>query len=153
VRKLIRVEEISDGTLDTILVHPREVFKSAIAARAAAVVLVHNLCVAAHKLCYVERRFMWSRWAQAFIARGFFVVLLVDPSRHDLTVCRRKLAMDCQPHALNLPKVFGFEHLMNKLDPNGSLEMEPAHHANEQGSRSNLGFHPLCRDEDILCRI
>ncbi len=41
-RKLIRVEEISDGTLDTILVHPREVFKSAIAANAAAIVLVHN---------------------------------------------------------------------------------------------------------------
>jgi len=41
-RRLIRVEEISQGTLDTILVHPREVFNSAIAARAAAVVLVHN---------------------------------------------------------------------------------------------------------------
>jgi DNA repair protein RadC len=41
-RKLIRVERISRGTLDTILVHPREVFKSAIAAGAAAVVLVHN---------------------------------------------------------------------------------------------------------------
>src|SRR5208283_1605997 len=41
-RKLIRVAQISDGTLDTILVHPREVFKSAIAANAAAVVLVHN---------------------------------------------------------------------------------------------------------------
>jgi len=41
-RRLIRVEEISQGTLDTILVHPREVFKSAIAARAAALVLVHN---------------------------------------------------------------------------------------------------------------
>src|SRR6202789_2366119 len=40
--RLIRVEEISDGTLDTILVHPREVFKSAIAANAAAIVLVHN---------------------------------------------------------------------------------------------------------------
>jgi DNA repair protein RadC len=40
--KLIRVEEISDGTLDTILVHPREVFKSAIAANAAAIVLAHN---------------------------------------------------------------------------------------------------------------
>jgi DNA repair protein RadC len=40
--KLIRVEEISDGTLDTILVHPREVFKSAISANAAAIVLVHN---------------------------------------------------------------------------------------------------------------
>jgi DNA repair protein RadC len=41
-RKLIRVERISQGTLDTILVHPREVFKFAIAANAAAVVLAHN---------------------------------------------------------------------------------------------------------------
>ena len=41
-RKLIRVEQISQGTLDTILVHPREVFKLAIAANASAVVLVHN---------------------------------------------------------------------------------------------------------------
>jgi DNA repair protein RadC len=41
-RKLIRVEQISHGTLDTLLVHPREVFKSAIASGAAAVVLVHN---------------------------------------------------------------------------------------------------------------
>jgi DNA repair protein RadC len=41
-RKLIRVERISQGTLDTILVHPREVFRAAIAANASAVVLVHN---------------------------------------------------------------------------------------------------------------
>ena len=41
-RRLIRVEEISQGTLDTILVHPREVFRNAIAANAAAIVLVHN---------------------------------------------------------------------------------------------------------------
>ena len=41
-RRLIRIEEISDGTLDTILVHPREVFKSAIAANAAAIILAHN---------------------------------------------------------------------------------------------------------------
>ena len=41
-RKLIRVETISQGTLDTILVHPREVFKSAISANAAAMVLAHN---------------------------------------------------------------------------------------------------------------
>jgi len=41
-KKLIRVEEISEGTLDTILVHPREVFRAAIAANAAAIVLVHN---------------------------------------------------------------------------------------------------------------
>ncbi len=41
-RKLVRVDNISQGTLDTILVHPREVFKPAIAANAAAIVLVHN---------------------------------------------------------------------------------------------------------------
>jgi len=41
-RKLIRVEQISQGTLDTILVHPREVFKSAISASASAIVLAHN---------------------------------------------------------------------------------------------------------------
>jgi len=41
-RKLIRVEEISDGTLDTLLVHPREVFKLAIAGNASAIVLAHN---------------------------------------------------------------------------------------------------------------
>jgi DNA repair protein RadC len=41
-RRLIRVANGPDGTIDTILVHPREVFKSAIAGSAAAVVLVHN---------------------------------------------------------------------------------------------------------------
>jgi DNA repair protein RadC len=41
-RKLMRLERISQGTLDTILVHPREVFKSAVAASASAIVLVHN---------------------------------------------------------------------------------------------------------------
>lgn len=41
-RKLIRIEPISQGTLDTLLVHPREVFKAAITAGAAAIVIVHN---------------------------------------------------------------------------------------------------------------
>src|SRR6266498_737878 len=41
-RRLIRVEHISQGTLDTLLVHPREVFKAAITANAAALILVHN---------------------------------------------------------------------------------------------------------------
>jgi DNA repair protein RadC len=41
-RRLIRVEKLTQGTLDTLLVHPREVFKAAIAANAAALVLVHN---------------------------------------------------------------------------------------------------------------
>ncbi len=41
-RKLIRVEEICQGTLDSILAHPREVFKRAISGNAAAIILVHN---------------------------------------------------------------------------------------------------------------
>src|ERR1035437_7713485 len=41
-KKLIRAEEISHGLLDTILVHPREVFRAAIVANAAGIVLVHN---------------------------------------------------------------------------------------------------------------
>ncbi|MGV3771420.1 MAG: JAB domain-containing protein, partial [Verrucomicrobiales bacterium] len=41
-RKLIRVELIAKGTLDSIVIHPREVFKVAIAANASAIVLVHN---------------------------------------------------------------------------------------------------------------
>ena len=41
-RRLIGVHEITHGTIDTLLVHPREVFKAAIAANAAAVVLLHN---------------------------------------------------------------------------------------------------------------
>ena len=41
-RGLIRAERISQGLLDTILVHPREVFRRAISANAAAIVLAHN---------------------------------------------------------------------------------------------------------------
>lgn len=41
-RRLIRVEEISNGTVDTLLVHAREVFRSAISANASAIVLAHN---------------------------------------------------------------------------------------------------------------
>jgi len=41
-KKLIRMEIISKGLLDTILVHPREVFRAAIVANAAGIVLVHN---------------------------------------------------------------------------------------------------------------
>ena len=75
----------SIGTLDTILVHPREVFRAALIAAAAAVVLMHNLCVAAHKLCYVKCRLMCSDrltalmliWSRAQ-ARGLAVLSRTD---------------------------------------------------------------------------
>ena len=60
-RKRVKGHQLlSIGTMDTILVHPREVFRCAIIAAAAAIVVIHNLCVAAHKLCYVTRRVMCS---------------------------------------------------------------------------------------------
>ena len=40
--RLIKVSEISVGSLDTSIVHPREVFKEAISASAASVIFVHN---------------------------------------------------------------------------------------------------------------
>jgi DNA repair protein RadC len=39
---LIRVAEISIGSLDSSIVHPREVFKEAISASAASAIFVHN---------------------------------------------------------------------------------------------------------------
>jgi DNA repair protein RadC len=39
---LIKVSEISVGSLDTSVVHPREVFKEALAASAASVIFAHN---------------------------------------------------------------------------------------------------------------
>jgi len=41
-RRLIRVVPVSQGTVDTVLTHPREVFRTAIAANASAIILVHN---------------------------------------------------------------------------------------------------------------
>ncbi|MGD9117305.1 MAG: DNA repair protein RadC [Dehalococcoidia bacterium] len=40
--QLIKLAEVSVGSLDTSIVHPREVFKEAISASAAAVILAHN---------------------------------------------------------------------------------------------------------------
>jgi DNA repair protein RadC len=39
---MIGMQVLSQGTLDTLLVHPREVFRAAIAAGAAAIVIAHN---------------------------------------------------------------------------------------------------------------
>jgi hypothetical protein len=61
VRKRVKGHQLlTMGTMDTILVHPREVFRAAIISSAACILLMHNLCVAAHKLCYVKHRVMCS---------------------------------------------------------------------------------------------
>lgn len=40
--QVIAIEEVSVGTLSASIVHPREVFKSAILANASSIILVHN---------------------------------------------------------------------------------------------------------------
>ncbi|HUS36672.1 MAG TPA: DNA repair protein RadC, partial [Verrucomicrobiae bacterium] len=40
--RLIRIENVSQGTVDSILIHPREVFRHAIAANATGIILAHN---------------------------------------------------------------------------------------------------------------
>ncbi|MCP5521860.1 MAG: hypothetical protein H7A46_09975 [Verrucomicrobiales bacterium] len=60
-RRLIRAVHLSTGTLNEVHVHARDVFRAAISANASAVIVVHNLCAAAHKLCYVERPLMCRR--------------------------------------------------------------------------------------------
>ena len=42
IHRVIAYHEVSRGTLDCTLVHPREVFKAALLANAAAIILAHN---------------------------------------------------------------------------------------------------------------
>lgn len=51
---------ITLGTLSSTMCAPREVFRAAVLASAASIIVVHNLCAASHRLCYVARRAMCS---------------------------------------------------------------------------------------------
>ena len=67
VRKRVKGHQlVTIGTMDTMLVHPREVFRAAIVSCASAIVLMHNLCVAAHKLCYVHGGIMCSHRKECY---------------------------------------------------------------------------------------
>jgi DNA repair protein RadC len=59
-QELIKIVSVSQGTLNEALAHPREVFKPVIAFSAYAFIMVHNLCGATHKLCYVQLGAMCS---------------------------------------------------------------------------------------------
>jgi DNA repair protein RadC len=52
--RITSMHQVSEGSLNQSIVHPRETFKAAILANAAAVILAHNLCGAPHKLCNVK---------------------------------------------------------------------------------------------------
>ena len=59
------------GTLDSVLIQPREVYRTAIVRASASVVIAHNLCDEAHRLCYGKRGLMcsardWARRVDSF---------------------------------------------------------------------------------------
>jgi hypothetical protein len=71
---VIGMDIVSVGTLTSSLASGREIFKSAILLNAAAIILSHNLCAAAHKLCYVTVRVMWLRARRtSFVRRHSYV--------------------------------------------------------------------------------
>ena len=46
------------GTLDTVLIQPREVYRAAIVRASASIVIAHNLWADSHRLCYGTRGLM-----------------------------------------------------------------------------------------------
>ena len=56
--RIVCIDRISVGSLNQSIVHPREVFKTSLLSSAAALILIHNLCGAQHKLCNVKLQVM-----------------------------------------------------------------------------------------------
>src|ERR1700722_15330614 len=71
-QQLIKVAAVSQGSANESLAHPREVFKPALVLSAYSFILVHNLCGATHKLCYVENSVMCSLPTNCWYAERFF---------------------------------------------------------------------------------
>ena len=69
-RRVKGFQIVTQGTADTLLVHPREVFRVAILAGAAALILLHCLCAAAHKLCASTMAAAWRLIAGANTSRA-----------------------------------------------------------------------------------
>jgi DNA repair protein RadC len=59
-QRLITMIDVTKGGLNESLAHPRDIFRPVICHSANSFILVHNLCVAPHKLCYVEHQAMCS---------------------------------------------------------------------------------------------
>jgi len=70
-RRIIGHNLVALGSLDSIAVHAREVFRPIIVAAGSAAIMMHNLCAEEHKLCYVKRRLMCSHAPTALLSRWF----------------------------------------------------------------------------------
>ncbi len=57
--RILAIENLSTGSIASSAVYPRELIKKIILIKANGIVMVHNLCYALHKLCYVKLGFMW----------------------------------------------------------------------------------------------
>ena len=59
-KRVIGHNLVALGSLDTCPATPLHIFRPVFAFAGSSLILAHNLCVAAHKLCYVTRRVMCS---------------------------------------------------------------------------------------------
>jgi hypothetical protein len=70
----ISTVEITKGSINESLAHPRDIFRPVIGQSAYAFVLVHNLWAATHRLCYVKCGFMcglqWSNVGCSLVRGG-----------------------------------------------------------------------------------
>ncbi len=71
-QRLITMIDVTKGSLNESLAYPRDIFRPVIVHSAYSFILAHNLWVATHKLCYVERGVIWSapknyRYVKRFI--------------------------------------------------------------------------------------
>lgn len=51
---LVGIEEVAIGGSIECPAYPAEIFKGALLSNACSIIIFHNLCVATHKLCYVQ---------------------------------------------------------------------------------------------------
>jgi len=81
---LIKVVTVSQGTVNESLAHPREIFKPVITHSAYSFVMVHNLCGATHKLCYVERGAMCKCAGEVPMREAFTEPVLASAAHKSL---------------------------------------------------------------------
>ena len=83
-QRLITMVDVTKGSLNESLAYPRDIFRPVIVHSAYSFILAHNLCVATHKLCYVQQRVMCSgpdnfRCVQHFTPVGLTLLLHITP--------------------------------------------------------------------------
>ena len=95
-QQLIKVATVSQGSVNESLAHPREVFKPAIVLSAYSFIMVPNLCVGTHKLCYVKHRIMFGVIETTPVCESFYRARVTSPARKSLPLRVRIRRIRCR---------------------------------------------------------